>query len=93
MADDPIKKGPQSDTIQGSIEELIMHAVRRAVNDMNLVQRLTVDVDETAAMLGCSVSQVNNLETAGILTDVSYDSRKRFNIEQVKALARKPKKK
>lgn len=88
-----VKKMPQCETaVEGTVDEAIARVVRKEIERLNLVQRLCVDVDETAEMLGCSVSQVHNLEAEGKLTNVSYDRRSRFAIEEVKGLVRKKKK-
>lgn len=76
-----------------SLDDHFRRLMREEFRNMNLVQRLCVDVDEAAEMLGCSVSQVHNLEAEGKLTNVSYDRRNRFDIEQVKGLVRGKKKK
>jgi DNA-directed RNA polymerase specialized sigma24 family protein len=76
-----------------SLDDHFRRLMREEWRNMNLVQRLCVDVDETAEMLGCSVSQVHNLEAEGKLTNVSYDRRLRFDMEQVKGLVRGKRKK
>ena len=81
-----------SENNSGTIEDAITRVVERTIQRMNLVQRLCVDIDEATQMLGCSVSQIRDLEAEGKLTNVSYDRRKRYDIEEVKALVRKPKK-
>ena len=86
------KKSPQSEAIRETIDEAIARVVRTEFERLNLVQKLCVDIDEIAGMLGCSASQVHNLVAEEKLHNVSFDRRVRCDIEEVKALIRKKKK-
>ena len=91
-----LRKLPQSEIpcrdTNESLDDHFKRLMREEWRSMNLVQRLCVDVDEIAEMLGCSASQVHNLVAEGKLTNISYDRRLRCDIEQVKGLVRKKKK-
>lgn len=75
-----------------SLDDHFRRIIREETRNANPVQKLCVDVDEIAEMLGCSVSQVHNLVAEGKLTNISYDRRLRCSIDEVKALVRKKKK-
>jgi len=73
-----------------TIEEVFRRTIREELSVLRVVRRVLVDIDEVAGMYGMSVGGVRNLAAEGKLKPVDgLDSRLRFNIEDVLALARK----
>lgn len=90
----PWKKAPQS--AEGAapaltIEEVFRRTMREEFQQLHVVQRLAVAADEVCGMLGISLGGVRNLVAEGKLTPLDIDSRMRFNIKEVEALAKKKK--
>ena len=73
-----------------TIEEVFRRTIREEFDRLHVVQRVLVDIDEVAGMYGMSVGGVRNLVSEGKLKPVDgLDSRLRFNVKDVLALARK----